>query len=273
MKNLLTGFTELDKIIGNTPRGSIVIIGGRPAMGKTAFMLDLVINTARIQKSKNIYINLSEKAQTTINRMLSSISEVEIDKISSELYTGIEFQRLFAANRELEELNIEFCDEWENIDTIKDSIVKKHKESKLDYIFFDYLQLIPEKSSYEEMMNILLILKRLAMETDTIIFLNSQLSREVEKRYGHRPLLSDLRDCGGIEEIASVVLFLLRREYYDPQDKPGMAEIIIEKNSYGKTGKVDLAFRKEFMQFANYTPLRYNELSNSDADFQQFSPE
>lgn len=273
MKNLVTGFTELDKIIGNTPRGSIVVIGGRPAMGKTAFMLDLVINTARIQKSKNIYVNFSEGTETVIKRMISSMAEVETDKISSASLTGLESQRLAAATMEIPELDIEINCEWEDICTIKNTLIQKNNENKIDYIFFDYLQLIPEKSSYEEMMNILLILKRLAMETDTIIFLNSQLSREVEKRYGHRPLLSDLRDCGGIEEVASVVLFLLRREYYDSQDKPGMAEIIIAKNSYGKTGKVDLAFRKEFMQFANYTPLRYNELSNSDADFQQFSPD
>jgi replicative DNA helicase len=99
------------------------------------------------------------------------------------------------------------------------------------------------------------MLKTRARELNIPIICASQLSRKVEDRAGHRPMMSDLRESGSIEQDADIVIFLLRREYYDPNDKPGMAEVIVGKNRHGGVGSVQLTFVKELVQFRNYTPL------------------
>jgi replicative DNA helicase len=96
------------------------------------------------------------------------------------------------------------------------------------------------------------MLKNLARELDIPVLCLSQLSRKVEERQGHRPMMSDLRESGSIEQDSDIVMFLLRREYYDPMDKPGMAELIIGKNRHGPVGSVNLTYRKEFAHFSNY---------------------
>jgi replicative DNA helicase len=100
------------------------------------------------------------------------------------------------------------------------------------------------------------LLKNLARELNIPILCLAQLSRKVEERPGHRPQMSDLRESGSIEQDADIVMFLLRREYYDPNDKPGMAELIVAKNRHGAVGNINLTYRKELAQFANYTPIR-----------------
>src|SRR5204862_5070847 len=99
------------------------------------------------------------------------------------------------------------------------------------------------------------MMKTLARELNLPIICLSQLSRKVEERQGHRPMMSDLRESGSIEQDSDIVMFLLRREYYDPMDKPGMAELIVAKNRHGAIGNVNLTYRKELAQFANYTPI------------------
>jgi replicative DNA helicase len=113
------------------------------------------------------------------------------------------------------------------------------------------------------------LLKNLARELNIPVLCLSQLSRKVEERQGHRPMMSDLRESGSIEQDSDIVMFLLRREYYDPYDKPGQAELIIAKNRHGGVGSVALTFRKELAQFANFTPA--NIKANEEA-FAAFSP-
>jgi replicative DNA helicase len=118
------------------------------------------------------------------------------------------------------------------------------------------------------------MLKTLARELNIPVLCLSQLSRKVEDRQGHRPMMSDLRESGSIEQDADIVMFLLRREYYDPLDKPGMAELIVAKNRHGGIGSVNLTYRKEIAQFANHSPIPKNfQTSNQEleAAFQEFS--
>lgn len=128
-------------------------------------------------------------------------------------------------------------------------------------IIIDYLQLITgsgsvrnQENRQNEISEISRMLKTLARELDVPVLCLSQLSRKVEERTGHRPMMSDLRESGSIEQDADIVMFLLRREYYDPHDRPGQAEIIVAKNRHGGVGSVFLIYRKEIAQFANFTP-------------------
>lgn len=110
------------------------------------------------------------------------------------------------------------------------------------------------------------MLKNLARELNIPILCLSQLSRKVEERQGHRPMMSDLRESGSIEQDSDIVFFLLRREYYDPMDKPGMAELIVAKNRHGGVGSINFTFRKEIAQFANYSPIKYQQEADHDID-------
>jgi replicative DNA helicase len=139
------------------------------------------------------------------------------------------------------------------------------KESyNIGFLVVDYLQLLSGSGVYRasesrqlEISEISRNMKNLARELNIPILCLSQLSRKVEERQGHRPLMSDLRESGSLEQDSDLIMFLLRREYYDPMDKPGMAELIVAKNRHGGIGSVNLAFRKEIAQFANFAPLRY----------------
>jgi replicative DNA helicase len=132
----------------------------------------------------------------------------------------------------------------------------------IGFLMIDYLQLISGGGSYRNVENrqneiseISRMLKNLARELNIPVLCLSQLSRKVEERVGHRPVMSDLRESGSLEQDADLVFFLLRREYYDPNDKPGMAELIVAKNRHGGIGSVNLTFRKEIAQFANYKSI------------------
>ena len=140
-------------------------------------------------------------------------------------------------------------------------------------LVIDYLQLIAGSGAARTMENrqneiseISRMLKTLARELNIPIICASQLSRKVEDRAGHRPMMSDLRESGAIEQDADIVIFLLRREYYDPNDKPGMAEIIVGKNRHGGVGSVNLTFVKELVQFRNYTPIHVEMPEDSFAN-------
>ena len=118
------------------------------------------------------------------------------------------------------------------------------------------------------------MLKNLARELNIPILCLSQLSRKVEERQGHRPMMSDLRESGSLEQDTDLVMFLLRREYYDPYDKPGQAELIVAKNRHGSIGSVQLTFRKELAQFTNYTPIDASAPGEPEEDdaFAAFNP-
>lgn len=257
-----THFKDLDKMINGLGKSNMIIVAGRPAMGKTAFCINIAENVAFKSNIPVGIISLEMSAEQLVHRIVCCQSEVESDKIRTGSLNGVEYQRIVGAVNEMQRHTI-IIDDQPGL-TISDirARARRMKESHdIGLLVIDYLQLISSGSSramenrQSEISEISRGIKNLARELNIPIVCPSQLSRKVEDRAGHRPMMSDLRESGSIEQDADVVMFLLRREYYDPLDKPGMAEVIVGKNRHGSVGDVPMTFRKEFAQFANYTPI------------------
>ena len=274
-----TGFTDLDKLINGLAPSNLVILAGRPGMGKTAFALNVAEHVSFNYKMPMGIFSLEMSAEQLLHRMICSQSEVESTKIQTGSLNGAEFQRVVQTINSMQK-NFMIIDDQPGLKiTDLRARARRMKEAyDIQLLVIDYLQLLSGSGSYSssdsrqhEISEISRMLKNLARELNIPILCGSQLSRKVEERTGHRPMMSDLRESGAIEQDADIVMFLLRREYYDPYDKPGLAELIIGKNRHGKVGNVEIAYRKEFAQFANYTPTDETEPDNSEA-FEAFSP-
>ncbi len=256
-------FIDLDKIINGLHESNLYILAARPGMGKTAFAINVSENVCFKNNVPVGIFSLEMSAAQYVHRMICSQSEVESEKIQTGALNGLEYQRIVATVNSMHNHTMIIDDQPGLTITDLRARARRMKETyKIGLLIIDYLQLISGSGSSRSLENrqneiseISRMLKTLARELDIPVICISQLSRKVEERSNHRPLMSDLRESGSIEQDADVVLFLLRREYYDPLDKPGMAELIVAKNRHGATGSVHLAFRKEFAQFANYSPI------------------
>ena len=264
-QGLITGipthFTDLDKILQGLGSSNLIILAARPAMGKTALALNIAENICfRSQVPVGIF-SLEMSAEQLLHRLICSQSEVESDKIKTGSLSGLEYQRIVASVNHMQKFSMLIDDQPGLKITDLRARARRMKESfGVGCLIVDYLQLLSgsgfarsAENRQNEISEISRMLKNLARELNIPVICLSQLSRKVEDRAGHRPMMSDLRESGSIEQDADVVMFLMRREYYDPYDKPGQAELVIAKNRHGGIGSVNLSFRKEFAQFANYT--------------------
>jgi replicative DNA helicase len=278
-----TLFTDFDKMINGLGNSNLMILAARPAMGKTAFALNIAENVCFKNQIPVGIFSLEMSADQLVHRLICSQSEVESDKIKTGSLNGVEFQRVVASVNEMQKYTMVIDDQPGLKITDLRARARRMKESYgIGFLVIDYLQLISgsgtrsSENRQNEISEISRLLKNLARELNIPILCLSQLSRKVEERPGHRPMMSDLRESGSIEQDADMVMFLLRREYYDPNDKPGMAELIIGKNRHGGVGIVNLTYRKEIVQFANYTALKYQPNSpldqETEAAFSHFSP-
>lgn len=274
-----SGYNDLDLMINGLGKSNLIIVAGRPAMGKTAFCINIAEHVCfNLDKPVGIF-SLEMSAEQLLHRMICCQSEVESKKIQTGALSGLEYQRIVASVNKLQKHTMIIDDQPGLRITDLRARARRMKEAfDIQLLVVDYLQLLSGSSTYSgsdnrqgEISEISRMLKNLARELDIPIICPCQLSRKVEERTGHRPMMSDLRESGAIEQDADVVMFILRREYYDPYDKPGMAEIIVGKNRHGKIGSVDLAFRSELAQFANYTPMQEDEPENDEA-FSAFTP-
>ncbi|MCE5318014.1 MAG: replicative DNA helicase [Parachlamydia sp.] len=261
-----TRLTDLDKMINGFHNSNLMILAARPAMGKTALAINIAENICFKSGVPVGIFSLEMSADQLVHRMICSQAEVESEKIKTGSLDGEEFQRIVGCINEMQQ-HVMIIDDQPGLKiTDLRARARRMKEShNIGFLVIDYLQLISgsgtrnsQESRQGEISEISRMLKNLARELNIPILCPSQLSRKVEERQGHRPMMSDLRESGSIEQDADIVMFLLRREYYDPNDKPGMAELIIGKNRHGAVGSVHLTFRKEIAQFANYTPIKYN---------------
>lgn len=273
-------FIEFDKMINGLNKSNLMILAARPAMGKTAFAINIAENVCFKNKIPVGIFSLEMSAEQLVHRMVCSQSEVESDKIKTGNLSGIEFQRIVAAVGEMQKHTMVIDDQAGLKITDLRARARRMKETHgIGLLIIDYLQLISGSGSFRgqenrqnEISEISRMLKNLARELNIPVLCLSQLSRKVEERQGHRPMMSDLRESGSIEQDSDLVMFLLRREYYDPLDKPGMAELIIAKNRHGAVGSINLTYRKEIAQFVNYTPVKYeNSSANNEAEFSHFS--
>lgn len=255
---LSTGFRDLDKITAGFKANELIIVGARPAVGKTAFALNMAQGVAKGKKDSVVAIfSLEMGAEQLVMRMLSAEGNVDAQKLRTGELSSDDWKNFHMAMGTLEKTQI-FIDDTPGV-RINDIRLKcrrlKH-EHGLDMVLIDYLQLIQGSGNgrdrQQEISEISRSLKLLARELEIPVIALSQLSRSVESRTEKRPMLSDLRESGSIEQDADVVAFLYREDYYDSEsENENIIEIIIAKQRGGATGTVKLAFVKEYNKFVN----------------------
>lgn len=271
-----TGFVDADRVSGGWQKGDLVILAARPAMGKTALMLAFAKHAALY---KNVLaFSLEMTKEQFINRLLSSEAKVNYEKFrNARELSKAELIEIAKASEKVSELNLSIYEKGGmSLQEIRSRAIIMKKKQGLDLLMIDYLQLMkmPKADTKNGAIEIITKgLKDLAKELDVPIICLSQLSRAVEARGGDkRPMLSDLRDSGAIEQDADSVIFLYRPEYYDitPMDKhgnqmqEGAAEIIWAKNRHGRDGKIYLIFKGEYVSFYDYMDLSTGETQTAN---------
>ena len=289
LSGLSTGLIDVDKKLGGLNASDLIIIAGRPSMGKTALATNIAFNIAKysstekekldsgVSDSRPVvgFFSLEMSSSQLASRILSEASKVPSDQIRRGEMTEDEFRRFVEAAQQLETCSL-FIDDTAAlpISTLTARARRLKRTHGLDVLIVDYLQLVRPASSKDNRVNeiseITQGLKAIAKELNIPVIALSQLSRQVESREDKRPQLSDLRESGSIEQDADIVMFVFRAEYYKEREKPGehdleatlkwqdemsqlhgKAELIIGKQRHGPIGSVDLSFESQFTRFGN----------------------
>ena len=261
---LATGFYEIDKLTAGLHENELIIIAARPAMGKTAFALNIATNVAKTTNKAVALFNLEMSAEQLVMRMFSSVSQVDGKKIRTGRLDNSDWSKLSEGISRLADTNI-YIDDTPGI-TIGDirSKCRRLAASKegLALVVIDYLQLISGSSKYagnrqQEISEVSRGLKTMALELGVPVIALAQLSRAVEGRDDKRPLMSDLRESGSIEQDADIVSFLYRDDYYNKEAKMNgdisISEFIVAKHRNGPTATIELIFKKNTSTFSNYS--------------------
>ncbi|MFC5450619.1 replicative DNA helicase [Paenibacillus aestuarii] len=252
-----SGFVDLDKMTSGFQRSDLVILAARPSVGKTAFALNVAQNVGVRAKETVAIFSLEMGAAQLVTRMICAEANVDANRMRTGYLEGDDWEKLTMAIGALSEANI-FIDDTPTI-TVADIRAKCRRlqqEKGLGMILIDYLQLIAGRGKgdnrQQEVSEISRTLKQIARELNVPVIALSQLSRGVEQRQDKRPMMSDLRESGSIEQDADIVAFLYRDDYYDKEsEKKNIIEIIIAKQRNGPVGTVELAFLKQFNKFVN----------------------
>lgn len=254
---IATGFTDLDYKMAGLQRSDLVLIAARPSMGKTAFVLNLAEYIALHSKVTTIVFSLEMSKEQLVNRLLAMNSRVDSQNIRTGDLKDSEWADLMESARNIGESSLVIDDTpGITISELRSKCRKLKLEKNLGVVIIDYLQLMngngKTESRQQEISEISRSLKALAREIDCPVVALSQLSRAVEQRPDKRPMLSDLRESGAIEQDADVVMFLYRDEYYHKDtEEPGVTEVIIGKQRNGPTGTVKLKWMGEIQKFGN----------------------
>jgi len=252
-----TGFIDFDTKTSGLQFSDLIVIAGRPSMGKSALAISIAEYAGVVEKIPLVIFSLEMSKEQLVQRMLCSHAKVDAHKVRTGYLSPSDWPRLTAAAGKLSEASI-FIDDSPAISVMelraKARRLKAHQDIQL--IILDYLQLMRGSGNIEnrqqEISDISRSLKALARELHVPVVAISQLSRAVESRTDHRPQLSDLRESGAIEQDADVVVLILREEYYNPTaDNQGVAEVIIAKQRNGPVGSIKLTFVKEYTRFEN----------------------
>ncbi|MFP5518626.1 MAG: replicative DNA helicase [Bdellovibrionia bacterium] len=253
---LATGFTDLDKMTAGLHSGELTIVAARPSMGKTAFSLNLATHIAVRQKKTVAYFSLEMGKESMMMRMLAAEAKVSMGEIRNGKIQDSAWPKLIAAAGALSEAPI-YIDETPGLSPFEVRARARRLKAQhgLDCIMIDYIQLMSLKTKTDsrerEVAEISKALKAIAKELQIPVIALAQLNRGVEGRADRRPMLSDLRESGSIEQDADVIMMLYRDDYYDKEDpdKQGHAEVIIGKQRNGATGTVKLRFDAKFNRF------------------------
>ena len=252
-----TGFTDLDYRTAGMQPSDLVLIAARPSMGKTAFVLNIAQHVAFKQNLPVAIFSLEMSKEQLVNRMFSLESSVDAQKLRTGQLNDQEWERLIESAGVIGRSNLMIDDTpGISISELRSKCRKFKLEKGLSMIIIDYLQLMSgsgrSDSRQQEISDISRSLKAVARELSVPVLALSQLSRAVEQRPDHRPMLSDLRESGAIEQDADVVMFIYRDDYYNhDSEKKGVSEIIIAKQRNGPIGTVELAWLPEYTKFAN----------------------
>jgi replicative DNA helicase len=251
-----TGFTDFDRMTSGLQRQELIVIAARPSMGKTALALNMAQYAAKSQYVVGIF-SLEMSAEQLVSRLLCSEARVDAHRLRTGYLNREEWARLADALRRLVETKV-FIDDTAGVGVMemRAKCRRLKAEHGLDLLIIDYLQLMAGRgrieSRQQEVSQISRDLKGLAKELDVPVIALSQLSRAPETRSDHEPQLSDLRESGAIEQDSDVVCFIYREELYnETEENQGKADLFIRKQRNGPTGKVELAFLKEFTRFEN----------------------
>ena len=257
LTGLTTGFIDLDRKTSGMQKADLVLLAARPSMGKTALMVNISTNAALKANATVAMFSLEMSRNQLSQRILSSLSHVDLMKIISGDLTTEEWSKVIETMTYMNEMAI-YIDDTAGITPleVKAKCRRLKAEKGLDLVVIDYLQLMEvggrAESRQQEISAISRQLKGIAKELDVPVIALSQLSRAPEMRADHRPILSDLRESGAIEQDADIVMFLYRDEYYNPDtEKQGLGELIIAKHRNGPTGTVELLFKGEYTKFVN----------------------
>jgi len=252
-----SGFNDLDKMTSGFQRSDLIIVAARPSVGKTAFALNIAQNVGVRAKETVAIFSLEMGAAQLVQRMICAEANVDATRLRSGFLEGDDWEKLTMAIGSLSEADI-YIDDSPSV-TVADIRAKCRRlkqEKGLGMILIDYLQLIQGRGKgdnrQQEVSEISRTLKQIARELNVPVIALSQLSRGVEQRQDKRPMMSDLRESGSIEQDADIVAFLYRDDYYDKEsEKKNIIEIIIAKQRNGPVGTVELAFLKNFNKFVN----------------------
>ena len=266
LRGLKTGFRDLDKKTAGFQKGDLIIIGARPAMGKTTFAQNLTYNIASINKKGVLFFSMEMAANEIVDRMISDVSGVDNWKMRTGNLSEEEFQKIGEALGEMDELPI-YIDDTSSM-TIMDLRNKARRamhDHDIGIVIVDYLQLIQGSDRYkgnrvQEVTEISRGLKILARELEIPVVALAQLSRSVTGRDDPRPVLSDLRESGSIEQDADLVMFLHRPDYYrqndDNYEETHITELLVAKHRHGAVGKIELYFHPELLRFMSLDKTR-----------------
>lgn len=259
LRGLKTGFRDLDQKTAGFQQGDLIIIGARPAMGKTTFAQNLAYNIANINKRGVLFFSMEMAANEIVDRMISDVSGVDNWKMRTGNLSDDEFARIGDALAEMDELPI-YIDDTSSmtIMELRNKARRAAHDHDIGIVIVDYLTLIQGSDRYkgqrvQEVTEISRGLKILARELKIPVIALAQLSRNVTGREDPRPVLSDLRESGSIEQDADLVMFLHRPDYYrqndDNYEETHITELLVQKHRHGAVGKIELYFHPELLRF------------------------
>ena len=259
LRGLKSGFRDLDNKTAGFQKGDLVIVGARPSMGKTTFAQNLAYNIASINKKGVLFFSMEMSSDEIVDRIISDVSGVDNWKMRTGNLTDEEFQKIGDALAEMDELPI-YIDDTSSmtIAELRNKSRRAMHDHDIGIVIVDYLQLIAGSGNYggnrvQEVTEISRGLKILARELEIPVIALAQLSRNVTGRENPRPILSDLRDSGSIEQDADLVLFIHRPDYYrqneDNFEPTNITELLIAKHRHGAVGRIELYFHPELLRF------------------------
>ncbi len=266
LRGLKTGFRDIDKKTAGFQKGDLIIVGARPAMGKTTFAQNLAYNIASINKKGVLFFSMEMAANEIIDRMISDVSGVDNWKMRTGNLSDEEFQKIGDALADMDEIPI-YIDDTSSmtIMELRNKARRAMHDHNIGIVIVDYLQLISGSNRYagnrvQEVSEVSRGLKILARELSIPVIALAQLSRNVTGRDDPRPVLSDLRDSGSIEQDADLVMFLHRPDYYkqnqDDYEETHITELLIAKHRHGAVGKIELYFHPELLRFMTLDTTR-----------------